>query len=217
MSCPPLAGLPQCFAFREELGLLAKWPRSARRRLPRFPLTTSSLPWGPSIAAHSPSRRWRRSSPYSSSKRCSSATNQSVPGTDRAINNRACPIHLVYRRAEGDGRASQPIRAEQTNPCQVLIATVDGQDVRRTREGRPDPSIRKRHSVLYDGHLVRREHVELVGTNPCQALIATVDGQDVRRTRDERPDPSIPERQPVLYDGMSQTPPLAVYTEKPAS
>ncbi len=90
-----------------------------------------------------------------------------VPGTDRAINTRACPIHLVYRRAEGDGRASKPIGAEQTNQCQALIATVDGQDVRRTREGRPDPSIRR--------------------------------------------------RQPVLYDGMSQTPPLAVYTEKPAS
>jgi hypothetical protein len=36
------------------------------------------------------------------------------------------------------------------------VSSYDGQDVRRTRKERPDPSIRKRHPVLYDGHLVRR-------------------------------------------------------------
>jgi len=59
--------------------------------------------------------------------RCPSRTNQknqSVPGTDRSSNTPACPIHLVYRRAAGDGRAGQPIPAEQTNQCQALIALL---------------------------------------------------------------------------------------------
>ncbi|MEY4178813.1 MAG: hypothetical protein RLY70_2387, partial [Planctomycetota bacterium] len=62
--------------------------------------------------------------------------NQSVPGTDRSANNRACPIHLVYRRAAGDGRACQPIGARHTNQCQALIAAPVDRDStcsRRTR------------------------------------------------------------------------------------
>jgi len=51
----------------------------------------------------------------------------------------------------------------------------DGQDVRRTRKGRLDASIRKRHPVLCDGHLVRRRwgpRLSSWRTNQCQALIA---------------------------------------------
>ena len=83
--------------------------------------------------------------------------NQSVPGTDRSSNNPACPIHLVYRRAAGDGRAGQPIPAEQTNPCQALIAD-------RSAASR---LAGDRSSRLYDGHLVRRDPIESVVSQPA--------------------------------------------------
>ncbi|MEY4180436.1 MAG: hypothetical protein RLY70_4010 [Planctomycetota bacterium] len=83
--------------------------------------------------------------------------NQSVPGTDRSFNTPACPIHLVYRRAAGDGRAGHPIPAEQTNPCQALIAD-------RSAASR---LAGDRSSRLYDGHLVRRDPVESVVSQPA--------------------------------------------------
>jgi hypothetical protein len=83
--------------------------------------------------------------------------NQSVPGTDRSFNTPACPIHLVYRRAAGDGRAGHPIPAEQTNPCQALIAD-------RSAASR---LAGDRSSRLYDGHLVRRDPIESVVSQPA--------------------------------------------------
>jgi hypothetical protein len=123
-----------------------------------------------------------------------------VSGTDPSTKNPACPIHLVYRRAVGDGRAGQRIGARQANRCQALIPLSHSVAV----------ACSDAVSRLYDGHLVRRSLVvsefgraervptsspKRVGSQRVNVIGDGIgdrrstdfrqarDGQDVRRTR----------------------------------